>query len=275
MAKKMMGSSESQFDMLTKLTLTEQAYKDIMGYCKKKDIVFLCTPFEKESLDRLDEMSIPAFKVAATDLTNLKFLEQIAEKGRPIILSAGMSYLEEVRMALEIIYPINKDVILLQCTANYPIDDREANLNVIDTFKREFNIIVGYSDHSRGIGAAPYAVAKGAKVIEKHFTLDRCMQGPDHQASVEPKELEQLVAEIRRVENYLGNGVKVPTYSEQFTRRSLQKCLVAACDIKEGEKFSEENIVAKRTGGNGISALYYKQLLGMVAEKPYKKDDII
>lgn len=269
------NSAETQYEMLKRLEVTREQTIALMEYCKKKDILFLSTPFEKTSLDELDELGVSAFKVAATDLTNIQFLKQVAKKGKPIILSAGMCYLEEVRKALEAIYPFNKDVILLQCTANYPIRDAEANINVIRTFKETFDILVGYSDHSQGVGASPYAVAAGAKVIEKHFTLDKDMAGPDHKASVTPEELKQLVADIRRVEDYLGDGVKMPTCSEQMTRKSLQKCLVAQKDIKQGEMFDEENIVAKRTNGVGISALYYENIIGRTAKRSYDADDII
>lgn len=213
--KKTTDVSENQYMMLKRLEVGFEQNKMLKEYCTKKGIIFLTTPFEITSLKEVYELDVPAIKVAATDLTNIKFLREVALLGKPIILSAGMCYMEEVRMALESIYPINKDVILLQCTANYPISDHEANLAVIDTFKREFDILVGYSDHSVGIGASPYAVAKGAKVIEKHFTLDKDMAGPDHRASVTPDELKQLVQDIRRVESYLGNGIKIPTCSEQ------------------------------------------------------------
>ncbi len=273
--KESTDAGQSQFDMLKDLELEKAAYKKIMDHCKEKDITFLCTPFEKSSLDKLDSLGIEAFKVAATDLTNIQFLRQVAEKGKPILLSAGMCYLEEIRLALETIFPINKDVILMQCTANYPLDDNEVNLNVIDRLREEFDIIVGYSDHSRGIGAAPYSVAKGAKVVEKHFTLDRDLNGPDHRASIMPDELINLVKEIRKVETYLGSGIKTPSFFEQGTRKSLQKCFVASEPIKRGETFDHNNIVAKRTNGVGISALYYDQLVGRKAEKNYNKDDII
>ena len=266
---------QSQFDMLKGLELENEAYRSIMDYCIQRGITFLCTPFDKGSLDRLDALGVPAYKVAATDITNIQFLRQVAEKGKPVILSAGMCYLEEIRLALEAMHPINRDVILLQCTANYPLSDGEVNLNVLDTLREEFDIIIGYSDHSVGIGAAPYAVAKGAKVVEKHFTLSRDLAGPDHRASVEPEELERLVQEVRKVEEYLGSPVKVPTLSEQFTRKSLQKCLVAGRDIKAGEVFSDGNLTAKRTGGEGISALYYQRIVGTKATRDYKADDII
>lgn len=269
------NSGETQYDMLKRLEVTKGQTAELMDYCEKKNILFLSTPFERTSLEELDELGVAAFKVAATDLTNIQFLKQVAGKGKPIILSAGMCYLEEVQKALEAIYPINKDVILLQCTANYPIRDTEANINVIRTFKENFPILVGYSDHSQGVGASPFAVAAGAKVIEKHFTLDKDMEGPDHKASVIPDELRQLVADIRRVENYLGDGIKMPTCSEQMTRKSLQKCLVAQKEIQAGETFSEENIVAKRTNGMGISALYYENIIGRMADRSYSQDDII
>lgn len=268
-------AKETQYDMLKRLEVSFEQNRQLQEYCKKRGIIFLSTPFEKRSLEELCDLGVDAIKVAATDLTNIQFLKLIAQKGKPIILSAGMCYLEEIRMALQAIYPINKQVILLQCTANYPIDNKEANLNVIDTLKEEFDILVGYSDHSVGIGASPYAVAKGAKLIEKHFTVDKTMDGPDQRASVTPEELKQLVSEIRRVETYLGTGIKIPTTSEQFTRKSLQKCFVAATEIECGEVFSEENIVAKRTNGEGISALYYENLIGRTAKRKYTVNDII
>lgn len=267
--------NETQYDMLKRLEVTKEQTAELIEYCKGKNIIFLSTPFEKTSLDELDELGVHAFKIAATDLTNIQFLRQVAEKGKPIILSAGMCYLEEVQRALEAIYPINKDVVLLQCTANYPIRNDEANIKVVQTFLEEFNIIVGYSDHSQGVGASPYAVALGAKVIEKHFTLDKNMEGPDHRASVTPDELKKLVLDIRRVEEYLGDGIKMPTCSEQMTRKSLQKCLVANQVIKRGETFNEDNIVAKRTNGKGISALYYDSIVGKVANRDYQVDEII
>lgn len=273
--KKTSDSNETQYDMLKRLELTGEQTIELINYCKNRKIIFLSTPFESTSLNELDELGVSAFKIAATDLTNIQFLKQVAEKNKPIILSAGMCYLEEVEYALKIIHPINKDVILLQCTSNYPIQDTEANLNVIKTFKKKFNMLVGYSDHSDGIGASPFAVALGAKVIEKHFTLDKTLPGPDQKASVEPYELKILVQDIRRVEKYLGNGEKMPTCSEQMTRKSLQKYLVASCPIKSGERFSEKNLVAKRTDGKGISALYYEKILNTVSHRDYQVNDLI
>lgn len=273
--KKTTSSGETQFEMLKKMETSFEKMAELKKYCEEKEILFLTTPFEKQSLDEIDRLDVAAYKVAATDLTNIQYLRQVAEKQKPIILSAGMCYLEEVQCALEAIYPINKKVILLQCSANYPINDEEANIKVIQTLQEKFDILVGYSDHSQGVGASPYAVALGAKVIEKHFTLDKQGEGPDHKASVTPEELKQLVSDIRRVEKYLGNGIKMPTCFEQMTRKSLQKCFVAKREINAGDVFDENNIVAKRTNGEGISALYYDSIVGKCANRKFSKDDII
>jgi N,N'-diacetyllegionaminate synthase len=269
------GNKESQADMLRKLELRKEAYVELLNYCSEKKILFLITPFDEVSLQELEEIGVKAYKIASTDTTNLPFLKKIAKTGKPIILSTGMCYLEEVREAVKIIYEYNKDLILLQCTANYPIEDSEANLNVIRTFQQEFDAIIGYSDHSVGVGAAPYAVPMGAKVIEKHFTLDKSMDGPDHLASLDPKELKEFVSQIRKIETYMGGFVKEPTKAEKETKKSLQKCLVATTTIKQGESFTEENIVGKRTGGKGISPLKYKALLNLKATKDYQKNQII
>lgn len=273
--KKTTDSKQTQFEMLRSLELQSEVYRELKRYCDEKNIVFLCTPFEKRSLDALEEINLLAYKVAATDITNIQFLRQVAHKNMPILLSAGMCYMEEIDKALNALYKINKNVVLMQCTANYPIEDEEANLEVIDSLKNRYSIIIGYSDHSKGIGAAPYAVAKGARVVEKHFTIDRNMDGPDQKASVTPDELKAMVNEIRRVERFLGDGVKMPTFSEQQTRKSLQKCFVAAEEIKKDEVFTENNIVAKRTNGRGLSALYYDELLGRKAMRDYYMNDII
>lgn len=178
-------------------------------------------------------------------------------------------------MALREILPLNKDVMLLQCSANYPIDDEEVNLRVLNTYKNKFNMIIGFSDHSRGVGASPYAVAMGAKVVEKHFTLNKNLKGPDHKASLCPAELKQLITEVRRVERYLGSAVKKPTISEKGTRKSLQKYFVAAREIKKNEVFGEKNLTGKRTGGSGISPIYYKEVFARRARRGYEKDSVI
>ena len=270
------NKKESQIEMLQKLQLKQQHYKILKDYCEEQGIIFLITPFDEESLKELEAIGVIAYKVASTDTTNLPFLKKIAQTGKPIILSTGMCYMEEVRLALATIQPINNTIILLQCTANYPIRNEEANLNVITTFKKEFDILVGYSDHSVGVGASPYAVAMGAKVIEKHFTLDKSIEGPDHKASLSPKELEAFVKEVRKVESFISDdGHKKPSLSETATRKALQKCLVANREIKVGSIIEEGAIIGKRTGGEGISPIYYESIIGQKAKKTFYPDDII
>jgi len=268
-------ATESQMDMLKKLEVTNEQNLELKKYCEEKNIIFLTTPFDEESLDEIDALNLPAYKIASTDTTNLPFLKKVAKKGKPIFLSTGMTYLAEVHMALETIYEYNKDVVLLQCTANYPIRDNEANLSVIDTFKKHFDILVGYSDHTVGVGAAAFAIPMGAKVVEKHFTLDKLLEGPDHKASLSPDELIEFVQMVRKVDSFMGTSIKKPNLSEIKTRTSLQKCLVANCEIMVNEIFTEENIIGKRTGGIGISPIYYNDLIGSKSTKNYKKDDII
>lgn len=273
--KETTSNKESQFDMLKKLEISINQNKELKEYCEQKGIIFLTTPFDEGSLVELDEIDLPAYKIASTDLTNILFLKKVAQRNKPILLSIGMSYLEEVTRALEQIYKINKKVILLHCTANYPIVDEDANLNVIDTLKNKFDILVGYSDHSVGIGAAPYAVPKGVKVIEKHFTISNGDEGPDHRASLTPEQLKYFVTEIRKVEKYLGTEIKMPTLAEIKNRASLQKCLVASKPIRVGEEFTEDNLIAKRTGGVGVSPIYIDDIVGNKSRKNYEIDDII
>lgn len=267
--------TETQFDMLKKMEFTKKQFKSLKEYCIKKNILFLVTPFDDYSLGLLADFDLCAYKVASTDLTNLPFLNMIARKNKPIILSTGMSCHKEVEQALKEIRLFNKNVILLHCTSDYPVRDNEVNLNVIPVFKKCFRILVGYSDHSSGIGAAPYAVALGAKVIEKHLTTDCRLPGPDHSASLEPLDFRKLIAEIRKVERYLGSGSKNPTRAELKTRAILQKSLVALKDINRGEMFSRANVTAKRTRGMGISPIYYKDVFGRSAKKKFKKDEVI
>lgn len=266
---------ETQLDMLKKLEVSREQNLELKRYSEERNIIFLTTPFDESSLDEIDELDLPAYKIASTDTTNLPFLKKVAQKGKPIFLSTGMTYLAEVQMALETIYEYNQDVVLLQCTANYPIDDSEANLSVINTFKKTFDVLVGYSDHTVGTGAAPFAIPMGAKVVEKHFTIDKSFEGPDHSASLSPDELKDFVKIVRKVDAFMGSGIKKPNLSEIKTRESLQKCLVAQCAIQKGEIFSEENIIAKRTGGIGISPIYYQDIIGKVAQKSYTMDEII
>ncbi|NOQ75660.1 MAG: N-acetylneuraminate synthase [Crocinitomix sp.] len=267
--------TETQFMMLKKLEFAVDNMKLLKAYCKTKNILFLTTPFDEKSLELLDELDLEAYKISSTDTTNIGFIRKVAKKGKPVILSTGMCYMHEVEKAVQTIAEINPNVVLLQCTSNYPVKANEVHLNVIKTFKNKFNMVIGFSDHTPSIGASPYAVAMGAKVVEKHFTLDKEMEGPDHRASLDPEELKAYIAEIRIVEQYLGEGSKTPTESEKDTRNRLQKCLVAAKAIKKGEAFDDDNIVAKRTGGNGISAIDYDNVIHKIASRDFDKNEII
>jgi N-acetylneuraminate synthase len=268
-------ATETQMDMLKKLEVTREQNLVLKKYAEEKNIIFLTTPFDECSLDEIDELDLSAYKIASTDTTNLPFLKKVAQKGKPIFLSTGMSYLAEVQMALETIYEYNQDVVLLQCTANYPIKDSEANLAVIETFKENFDVLIGYSDHTIGLGAAAFAIPMGAKVVEKHFTLDKSCEGPDHRASLSPSELKEFIKLVKQVDLFMGSNIKRPNLSEIKTRASLQKCLVANKNIQIGEQFNEENIIGKRTGGIGISPIYYKDIIGIQATRNYQKDEII
>ena len=265
----------TQYQMLKGLEVSHEQNLELVRYCVEKGIIFLTTPFESVSLDSLDSLDLPAYKIASTDTTNLPFLIEVAKKGKPIILSTGMSYYDEILLALKEIYTYNKDVVLLQCTADYPITDTQANIAVLDTFREKLNILTGYSDHTTGVGAGPFSVIAGAKVIEKHFTLDKNMKGPDHRASLSIDELKDFVAMIRLAEKYLGSGVKIPTVFETQTRASLQKSLVASDGIKKGELFALDNITSKRAGGKGVSPLYYRDFVGKEALRDYEKDELL
>ena len=274
--KKTTDATESQFDMLKKLEVSNEHNLELKRYCGEKDIIFLTTPFDEYSLDHIDELHLPAYKIASTDTTNLPFIRKVAQKNKPIFLSTGMSYLSEVEMALNTIYEYHKEVVVLQCTANYPIKNSEANLAVINTYKSNFDVLVGYSDHTVGIaGAAVFAIPMGATVVEKHFTLDKSLEGPDHTTSLSPEELVEFVKLVRKVDDFMGTSIKKPNLSEVKTRASLQKCLVANGEIKKEGIFTEDNIIAKRTGGTGVSPIYYKDLLGTIAKRDYKNNEII
>lgn len=269
------GNAQSQSDMLRALELRIEHYVELKDYCTAKNIAFLITPFDEFSLNELESLGVEAYKIASTDTTNIPFLRKVAKTGKPIILSTGMCYMNEVEAAMAAISKINKNIVLMHCTANYPVADDEANLNVLHSYAEKFDCILGYSDHTVGLGASLYAIPMGVKVVEKHFTIDKEADGPDHKASLNPDELSAYVKEIRRIERIMGSFIKEPTAAEKQTRKSLQKCLVAAEDIKEGDTFTESNLVAKRTGGNGLSPLLVDELYGTKASKFFKKNAVI
>jgi sialic acid synthase SpsE len=269
------GGEEGQYEMLKGLRLDPELYPQLKEHVESLGLLFLMTPFDDSSLEALEALDVQAYKVASTDLTNLPFLERIARKGKPLLLSTGMSHSEEVELAMEKVGRVQDQVVLMHCTADYPANDEDLNLRVLESFRERFGAILGYSDHSEGTGAAPYAVPLGAKVLEKHFTYDREAEGPDHKASLDPEGLKAFVTEIRRVDRFLGHPVKHPTLKEAKNRKVLQKGLVAARKIEKGERFEADSITAKRTGGEGISPIYYYQLLGKRAGRTYQPDQII
>ena len=274
--KKTERKSKSQYEMLKSLELSFEDHAKIYTYCQKVGITYLCTPYDEESLEFLVELGVPAIKVASTDTTNLLFLEQVALKRLPVILSTGMSNLWEITKALETLYKSGcKKVILLHCTSNYPVSPEEVNLRVIPNLKKMFDVIVGFSDHTEGVGASPFAVALGAKVIEKHFTIDKNMEGPDHKASLSPSELKKMIEAIRYVEKILGNKIKEISPSERDTKPFLQKYLVAKTLIKKGEKITKEHLTAKRTGGKGIPPSLIEYILGRKANQDILENEPI
>ncbi len=258
--------SESQQEMIRRLELSLEAHQELNSYCQKQGILFMSTPFDKQSADLLDELGMPAFKIGSGEVTNLPLLEYIANKGKPLILSTGMSHFGEVDEAVRAIKNVGcSQLILLHCVSNYPANPTDANLKAMETMATAFKLPVGYSDHTPGIEVALAAVALGACVIEKHFTLDKNLPGPDHKASLDPHELEALVKGIRIVEQALGNGLKQPKPSENNTRAVARRSLAAACDIQPGTVITSDVLTALRPA-SGISPVMIKHLLGRKAK---------
>jgi N-acetylneuraminate synthase/N,N'-diacetyllegionaminate synthase len=261
--------------MLSKLELTRQDHIDFMEHCKRKGIIFLSTPFDEISADLLDDLDLPAYKIPSGEITNLPFLEYVARKGKPMIISTGMSTLEEVHEALRIVQSTgNDEVVLLHCVTSYPAEPADVNLRAMATMTEMLSVPVGYSDHTLGREIPLAAVALGACVIEKHFTLNRDMPGPDHQASMEPDELKSLVEGVRKVESAMGTGRKVPSTAEEANARVVRKSLVAARDIPEGSVITKDDLAAKRPG-SGLSPTILPSLLGKEAKVAIDEGTII
>lgn len=267
---------ETQLEMLKKLELKKEDYKNLKDYCLEKNIKFMVTPFDEESLEFLKHLNIDTLKIPSGEITNLPFLEKISENFNNIILSTGMSTIDEIKDAVDVLKKgtSKKEITILHCNTEYPTPMHDANLNVIKTLKESFDLNIGYSDHTLGIEAPIAAVALGANVVEKHFTLDKDFEGPDHKASLNPTELFDMIKAIRNIEKALGDGVKKVTDSEKKNLKIARKSIVANLNIKEGEIFSKDNITTKRPG-NGISPMKYYEILGKKATKNYFKDDII
>lgn len=266
---------ESQFDMLKKLELTSAMHEQLIQYCKQKNIMFLSTPFDIESLHYLIALGCEIIKIPSGEITNYPFLKEAGKIKKRIILSSGMSTLEEVMDAVKVLKMSgSSDVTVLHCNTEYPTPYGDVNLRAMHTLKAELGIPAGYSDHTQGIEVPIAAAALGAAVIEKHFTLDKNMEGPDHKASVTPDELLALCENVRRVELMLGNGKKFVTESEKKNKVVARKSIVAAEKILEGEVFTEANLTCKRPG-NGISPMAWYELLGKKAGRDFEVDELI
>lgn len=269
-------SEQTQFEMLKKLELSQEDFKRIQEYCIMIGIDFLSTPDEEDSLKFLvEELHLPIIKIGSGEVTNIHYLRQIASYGLPVILSTGMSTLSQVAQAYEVLEEGGvPEITLLHCTTNYPCPMEEVNLKAMETLRDAFHCPVGYSDHTLGAEIPVAAVALGAKVIEKHFTLDRNMVGPDHQASLDPEELKRMVLEIRNVEKALGDGIKRPNTSERNISKVVQKSIVAKRAIRKGERLSEYNLTVKRID-EGISASLWDVVDGLYADTDYQEDEPI
>lgn len=270
--------NDSQYAMLKKLEMPEEWYSSLIQYANQRGIQFLSTGFDNESVDFLDQLGSPLIKIPSGEITNKPYLQHIAQKGKPVILSSGMSTLEEIRDALNVLLKdgVSKDdITVLHCNTEYPTPMEDVNLQAMITIQNTLGLKVGYSDHTQGIEVPIAAVALGATVIEKHFTLDRNLPGPDHIASLEPDELKAMVKAIRNTEKAIsGNGIKAPSQSEQKNMIVARKSIVAAKPIPKGELLSDENLTVKRPG-NGISPMLWDEVIGKRANRNFEPDDLI
>ena len=273
--KQTTDAAESQYDMIKKLELDEPAHRELIRYCGEKKIRFLSTPFDHESIELLNTLGMEIFKIPSGEITNLPYLRHIGGLGKEVILSTGMADLGEIEDALDLLVSSGtpkEKITILHATTEYPCPMDEVNLRAMGTIASAFGVRTGYSDHTRGIEVPIAAVAMGASVIEKHFTLDRTMEGPDHKASLEPDELCAMVAAIRNIEKALGEGIKKPSPSEAKNMAVARKSIVAARPIRAGEVFTSENIAIKRPG-TGISPMRYDEIVGERAARDYEEDE--
>ena len=267
--------TESQFALLKRLELTHEMHLELIADCESRGLLFLSSPFEEQSADELVTLGLHALKLPSGELTNLPFLEHVAGKHVPTIISTGMSSLEEVDRAVKIFRAAgNEQVVLLHCVSNYPTDPTDCNLRAMQTLQSQFDLPIGFSDHTEGIEIAPVAVALGACVIEKHFTLDCNLAGPDHQASIEPDQFREMVRRIRVVESALGTGEKIPAQTERNTAEVARKSNVAAVDIPAGTIITAGMLKMKRPG-TGLGADVLPHLLGRRSRQPIMMDSLI
>lgn len=275
--KKNLGKETSQYEMLKKLELSIEDHNELIRYCSKQKIEFFSTAFDLESIDLLSDLGIPIWKIPSGEITNLPYLQKIGSFNKPIILSSGMATLGEIEAAIEALEKsgtLRDKITVLHCTTEYPAPINEVNLKAMTTIAEAFKVKVGYSDHTEGIEIPLAAVAMGATIIEKHFTLNKSMEGPDHKASLEPDELKMMVEGIRKIELAIGNGIKQPTFSEINNKIAARKSIVAATTIKLGELFTSDNLTVKRPG-NGVSPMLWNQIIDLKAKRDYLPDELI
>lgn len=266
---------ETQFDMLKKLELTEKMHVELIDYCKNRDIMFLSTPFDIDSLHYLVNLGLDIIKIPSGEITNYPLLREVGKTKKKVILSSGMSTLNEIKNAKRVLMEFGcKDLIVLHCNTEYPTPYQDVNLRAMNTIREELGVRIGYSDHTQGITVPIAAVALGAEVIEKHFTLNRNMIGPDHRASLEPDELKEMIRAIRNVEASLGDGVKKPSESEKKNIEIARKSIVAKCNIAKGTLLNGENLTTKRPG-TGISPMEWDYVIGQKAKRDFDMDEMI
>lgn len=270
-------NDDSQYKMLKKLELDIDTHHKLINYCTKKNIGFTSSAFDLDSIELLHSMKLDYWKIPSGEITNLPYLRKIGQYNEKVILSTGMSDLKDIKNALEVLITAGtdkKNIFVLHCNSEYPTPMADVNLHAMNSIREKFNVSVGYSDHTLGIEVPIAAVALGAKVIEKHFTLSRKMEGPDHKASLEPGELKQMVKAIRNIELALGSGIKKPSKSESKNINIVRKSIYAVKHINKGEKFSENNLITKRPA-MGLSAMMWEKVIGQTAKRDFKPDELI
>jgi N,N'-diacetyllegionaminate synthase len=276
-SENMNDGDDSQYNMLKKLELDIDTHHELISYCNSKNIMFLSTPFDHDSIELLNNLGLEIFKIPSGEITNLPYLRHIGSLNKKVILSTGMADIGEIEDTLDVLYKAGttkENITVLHANTMYPTPMEDVNLKAMLTIGNTFDLPYGYSDHTLGIEVPTAAVAMGASCIEKHFTLDKTMEGPDHKASLEPDELKAMVKAIRNIELALGSSIKKPSKSETPNIKVARKSIVASCTIKKGEVFREENLTIKRPG-NGINPMRWDEIVGTIATKDYKEDELI
>ena len=275
--KKNLQQDESQLEMLRKILLRMEDFGELSDYCQILGVNFMSTPFDLDSIDYLAGLKMDYWKIPSGEITNLPYLRRIAKQGMPVIMSTGMCNMADIEAAMNVLTKGGlslEQISLLHCNTEYPTPFEDVNLRAMQTLKQHFGVRVGYSDHTKGIEVPIAAVAMGAEIIEKHFTLDKTLPGPDHVASLDPKELKAMVEAIRNIEKAIGTGIKQVSLSEQKNIAIARKSIIAARDIKKGETFTEDNITVKRPG-SGISPMHWDEVVGQIAKRDFVEDELI